>query len=225
MKKIFQAGLLVLSLLLIANTLFPSQVLALASAVPHGVDVYHALFVSAAGVSMAGVCLPLGDIVLEDCGANPGGLTDLHVIRRRDLQTFPEPDGEGVTISTALVPKAGKGFKKWEFATDTGDLNHKSTGDAGNQSITHEINTTVPRGIATIDAVINAALNGDFVVIGTDSNGNLRILGDLRRGVTFNYDYKSGKKGTDKNGTDFKFSGEGFAHVPFYYTAAIPLAA
>jgi hypothetical protein len=225
MKKIFQLSLLMLSLLVIAHTLFPGQVLALASAVPHGVDVYHALFASAVGTSLAsGLCLPIGDIVLEDCGANPGGLTDLHVIRRRNILTFPEPDdADGLTISTSIVPKAGEGFSKWDFATDTGDLNHKSGGDAGNQSITHEINTYVPRGVVTIDAIINAAINGDFVVIGTDSLGNRRILGDKRRGVKFDYDYKSGKKGNDKNGTDFKFSGEGFAHLPYYYTAAIPL--
>lgn len=226
MKKIFQAGLLMLSLLLIANTIFPDQVLALAHAVPYGAEIYASLFVSAGSSLAVGICLPVKDIVLEECGANAGGLTDLHVIRRRDLLTFPAADeADGVTISTALVPMTGEGFVKWGFATDTGDVNHKSEGDAGNQSITQELNTYIPRGVATIDSVINAAINGDFVVIGTDSNGNRRILGDKRRGVTFNYDYKSGKKGNDKNGTDFKFSGQGFTHVPYYYTAAIPLKA
>ncbi|MCC2546424.1 hypothetical protein LJY25_08205 [Hymenobacter sp. BT175] len=225
MKKLFSVGLLMLSVLMLATIFLPTQLQALAHAVPHGMDVYNVLVVSSTGAMTAGVCLPITHIVAEDCGANPGGLTDLHVIRRRDIMTFPEPSADGVTIATAIVPKAGEGFVKWEFASDTGDLNHKSGGDQGNQSITHEINTYVPRGIATIDAVINAAINGDFVVIGTDSNGNLRILGDKRRGVKFDYDYKSGKKGTDKNGTDFKFTGEGFTHVPFYYTAAIPLKA
>ena len=56
-----------------------------------------------------------------------------------------------------------------------------------------------------------------------DSKGQLRMAGDKYRGVKFEHDYKSGKKGTDKNGTDFKFSGEGFTHVPYYYTGAIPL--
>ncbi len=225
MKKLFSLGLLMLSVLLLATIFLPTQTLALAHAVPHGMEVYTVLVGSSTGAMMAGVCLPITNIVAEDCGSNPGGLTDLHVIRRRDITTFPEADADGVTIATAIVPKTGEGFVKWDFATDTGDLNHKSNGDQGNQSITHEINTYIPRGIATIDSVIQAAVNGDFVVIGTDSNGNRRILGDKRRGVKFDYDYKSGKKGTDKNGTDFKFTGEGFTHVPYYYTAAIPLKA
>jgi hypothetical protein len=168
------------------------------------------------------VKVPLAAIEVDDC-PNPGGLTNLHVIRRRDIDVFPAVDADGVTISTAIVPKTGAKFVPWDFATDTGEVNHKSSGDAGNQSITQEVNTYVPRGDAKIDAVIQAALNGDFVVAGRDSNGNTRLIGDEFRGVKFEHDYKSGKKGTDKNGTDFKFSGEGFAHVPYYYTAALPV--
>jgi len=165
---------------------------------------------------------PIEAIEVDDC-PNPGGLTNLHVIRRRDIDSFPDPDADGVTISKPIVPKTGAKFVPWDFATDTGEVNHKSTGEAGNQSITQEANTYVPRGDAKIDAVIQAALNGDFVVAGRDSNGNTRLLGDAFRGVKFEHDYKSGKKGTDKNGTDFKFSGEGFTHVPYYYTAALPV--
>lgn len=168
-------------------------------------------------------CLPITDIVAEDCGANPGGTVDLYTIRRRNILTFPEPDEDGVTIATAIVPKPGEGFVKWEFATDTGELNHKTEGDAGNQSVSVDLSVYIPRGNATIDAVINAAINGDYVVIKRDSLGQLRVAGDRRRGVTFNYDYKSGKAGTDKNGSDFKFEGKGFSHVPYYYTAGIPL--
>jgi len=170
------------------------------------------------------VQVPIEAIEIDSC-PNPGGLTDLHVMRRRDVLTFPDPDDDKVTLSKAIVPKTGAGFVPWDFATDTGEVNHKSTGDAGNQSITQELNTYLPRGDAKIDAVINAALNGDFIVAGRDSNGNVRICGDKNRGVKFEHDYKSGKKGSDKNGTDFKFSGEGFGHVPYYYTAALPIKA
>jgi hypothetical protein len=168
--------------------------------------------------------VPIAEIVEDNC-PNPGGLTDIHVIRRREIKTFPEVDADGVTISTPLVPETGCGFVPWAFAQDSGEVNHKSSGDAGNQSISHELNVYVPRGSAKTDAIIQAALNGDFVVAGRDSNGNLRLVGDKRRGVKFEHDYKSGKKGNDKNGTDFKFSGEGFTHVPFYYTAALPMKA
>ncbi|WP_375418134.1 hypothetical protein [uncultured Hymenobacter sp.] len=227
MKKLFSIATMVLfivGLLTLVSTVFPAQALALALAVPHGADVLHALVGGATGVSLACVVVPITSIVLDDC-PNPGGLTDLHVIRRRDILTFPEPDADKVTLSTAIVPKPGCGFVPWEFAADSGEVNHKSSGDAGNQSIAHDLGVYVPRGSASTDAVVQAALNGDFVVIGRDSNGYQRVVGDKRRGVKFEHDYKSGKKGTDKNGTDFKFAGEGFTHVPYYYTAAIPVMA
>ena len=168
-------------------------------------------------------CAAVGNIVSEDCGANPGGTVNLWVARRRDVATLPNPASGTVTVTAPLTMKAGKFFAKWEFAQDTGDLNHKTTGDPGNKSVTMEVNTYVPRGNELIDAVINEAINGDFIVIVEDGLGQKRIAGDLLRGVIFDHDYKSGKKGTDKNGTDFKFGGEGFGHVPYYYDAAIPV--
>jgi hypothetical protein len=168
------------------------------------------------------VKVPIEAIEVDDC-PNAGGLTDLHVIRRRDIDEFPDVDTDGVTISKPIVPKTGCKFVKWDFATDTGEVTHKSTGDAGNQSVSMEAATYVPRGDAKVDSVIQRALNGDFIVAGRDSNGNTRLIGDEFRGVKFEHDYKGGKKGTDKNGTDFKFSGEGFTHVPYYYTAALPV--
>ncbi|GAB2954734.1 hypothetical protein GCM10027048_20310 [Hymenobacter coalescens] len=224
--RALQLTCLAMLLLTTAHTVAPAETLAAFQAVPFGADLHAALLLHSLGstVLTAGVCLPLDHIVEDDCGANPGGTVDLYVMRRRDIQTFPEPAEEGdVVLTQPIVPKAGKGFVKWDHATDTGDVNHKSNGDEGNQSVSVEQNVYIPRGNPNTDKVINSALNGSFVVISRDSLGQLRVLGNQRRGVKFDYDYKSGKKGTDKNGTDFKFSGEGFASVPLYYEAAIPL--
>lgn len=224
MKNVLRCGALLSVLLLIAALIFPHEAMAVAHYVSpaHGTLVLASLTGIGSGSTLACVIVPIEAIVRDEC-PNPGGLTDLHVIRRRDILTFPDADADEVTVSTAIVPKPGCGFVPWDFAQDTGEVNHKSTGDVGTQSITQELNVYVPRGSAATDAVIQAALNGDFVVAGRDSNGNLRLCGDKRRGVKFEHDYKSGKKGTDKNGADFKFSGEGFTHVPYYYTAALPL--
>jgi len=224
MKNVLRCGALLSVLLLVAAFAFPHEAMAVAHYLSpaHGPLVLASLTGIGSGSTLACVIVPIEAIVRDEC-PNPGGLTDLHVIRRRDILTFPEVDEDGVTISTALVPKPGCGFVPWDFATDTGEINHKSAGDVGTQSVGQELNVYIPRGEAKTDAVIQKALNGDFVVAGRDSNGNLRLCGDKYRGVKFDYDYKSGKKGTDKNGADFKFSGEGFTHVPYYYTAALPL--
>lgn len=180
------------------------------------------LGLTGSGLVSAG-CAAVGNIAAEDCGANPGGTVNLWLARRRDVATLPAPVAGSVTIEQPLTMKAGKYFAKWDFAQDTGNLTHKSVGDAGNKSVSVELNTYVPRGNATIDAVVDNAINGDFIVIVEDSLGQKRLAGSLLRGVTFDHDYQSGTKGTDKNGTAMKFSGEGFGNVPFYYDAAIPV--
>jgi hypothetical protein len=226
MKNVLRFGAVLCSLLLIAAFAFPQTAMAAAYAISpeHGQAVLAAVtgIGTVSGMHLACVVVPVEAIVLDEC-PNPGGLTDLMVIRRRDIDTFPEPDADKVTISTPIVPKVGCGFVPWEFAQETGQVNHKSSGEPGNKTITQEVKTYVPRGSAATDAVIQSAINGDFVVIGRDANGNQRIAGDKHRGVIFDHDYKSGLKGTDKNGTDFTFAADGFAHVPYYYTAAIPV--
>lgn len=170
-------------------------------------------------------CLPVAEIVADDCGANPGGTNTLWVARKRHVKSIPEPTAGTVIISEPIVMEDGFGFVKWDHAQDTGEINHGSVGDPGNKSVKTDVNTYVPRGNPDVDAQVNAALNGEFIVIVEDGLGQKRIAGDKRRGMIFDHDYKSGKKGTDKNGTDFKFAAEGLSHVPYYYQAAIPVAA
>ena len=227
MKTVLRYFALLSVLLVVAAFMFPHEAMAVAHAVSpeHGPALLASLTAAGSG-SLIHACIvtPIEGFEVDDC-PNPGGLTELYVIRRRDVATFPTVDADGVTLTSPLVPKAGAGFVQWGFAADSGEVNHKSSGDAGNQSIGHEVNTYVPSGSPEIDAIVQKALNGDFIVLGRDSKGQLRLAGDKYRGVKFEHDYKSGKKGTDKNGADFKFSGEGFTHVPYYYTTAIPLKA
>lgn len=219
------AGLLALTLTLLVSH-FPAPAAELAHLVPavgSFYDAHLALLVGGAGIV---ACLPIVAIVEEDdCGSNPGGTNDLYVARKRDVLSIPAPGADKVTISTAIEMKPGKAFVKWDHAQDTGDLNHKSEGEAGNKSVSTDVNCYVPKGNPAIDSVIQSALNGEFIVIVVDGKGQQRIGGDLRRGLIFDHDYKSGKKGTDKNGSDFKFATTGMDHVPYYYTAAIPLVA
>lgn len=170
-------------------------------------------------------CISVDNISEDDeCGANPGGLVTLYVIRRSDIETFPAVSADGVTITAAIVPKEGKGFAKWDLEMDTAELTHKSSGDPGSQSVETELEVYISRGKASIDAVIQNCINGKFVVIGVDAQGQKRIGGNVVRPLTFSHEYKGGKKLTDKNGTTIKFTG-GTGNVPYYYTNTIPVIA
>ncbi|WP_198173036.1 hypothetical protein, partial [Hymenobacter ginkgonis] len=117
MKNILRVCAFLSLLLVAAAFLLPHEAVQLAHylAPAHGPALLAALTGIGSGATLACVVVPIEAIVLDDC-PNPGGLTDIHVIRRRDIETWPEVDADKVTISTALVPKTGKKFVPWEFA-------------------------------------------------------------------------------------------------------------
>ena len=217
---------LMLTLTMVFVHFFPAHAAVVAHAIPAVGHLFDAHVALAAGSSMTitGSCFSLASYTEEECGSNPGGTVNVYVANKRDVESIPEPDSNSVVVSKPIVMKPGKYFAHWPFAQDTGDINHKSDGEAGNKSITTDLNTYVPRGNPAIDKVINDALNSEQIVIVEDSLGQKRIGGDKRRGLIFDHDYKSGKKGGDKNGTDFKWAASGLGHVPYYYTASVPLA-
>ncbi|MDJ1468169.1 hypothetical protein [Xanthocytophaga flava] len=168
-------------------------------------------------------CVSLGGIQ-EECGPNPGGQNELYIIAKRDLESIPDADEATHTISEDIVPKTGKGFVKWDFALDTGELTSETTGDQGNQACKVGVGVYVPRSNPKVDKVINQSYNTEFVVIGVDALGQKKIAGNLSRGLMFTSKYTSGKKFEDKNGREVGFAG-GQPNEPYFYTGVIPLAA
>jgi len=174
---------------------------------------------------MLGVCVSVGDITEEEeCGTNPGGMTDFFIARRADILSIPAVGADGVTITGDIVMKTGKKFAKWDNEVDFHDLNWKTEGDSGSQTITQELNIYVSRFRKSQDAVFQSTINGKFIVISVDPDGSKRIGGNLLRPLTLNFDAKSGKKNTDKKGTDIKATA-GTGHVPYYYEGVIPITA
>jgi len=172
-----------------------------------------------------GICVEVDHIEEgDDCGPNPGGIVELYLIRRSDVETFATLSSDGVTLTGNIVPKTGKGFAKWALELDKAELTHKSVGDSGSQSVEQELEVYISRGIATVDAVLQSCLNGKFIVVAVDALGQKRVGGNLLRPMTLTHEYKGGKKTTDANGTTIKFTG-GTGSIPAYYSGTLPLKA
>jgi hypothetical protein len=172
-----------------------------------------------------GICVSVDHVPEgDDCGPNPGGIVDLYLIRRSDVDTFPPLAADGVTLTGNIVPKTGKGFARWALEMDKAELTHKSVGDPGSQSVEQELEIYISRGLASIDAVMQSCINGKFIVVAVDGLGQKRVGGNLLRPMSFSHDYKGGKKGADTNGTTVKFNG-GTGRIPAYYTGTLPLKA
>ncbi len=157
------------------------------------------------------------------CGSNPGGLNELFVIAVSDLEDFVEPaEGEVNIPAASIVPKIGKGFVQWDFAQDTGELGLKGSGEDGSQSFEQSVSTFIPRFTPAIAAVVQNSLNNKFIVAVRDGKGQVMIGGTLTRPMTFEMDYKSGKKFNDKNGGEYTFKC-GIGSVPFFLTGTLPV--
>jgi hypothetical protein len=170
-------------------------------------------------------CISVKPIKEAACGANPGGVdAQIWVIAKEDvdLTTFPAPAVDGsCSLTGDIVPKAGKGWARWDIMEDTGELIAESVGDPGNKSFKHSIEGYVPKADAEKSAIFQNILNRKCLVLVRDGNGNVRLAGDSKRFVYMDAKYTSGKKGTDKNGYTVTFSAEGLAHEPYYYNGVI----
>jgi len=183
----------------------------------------EALGIVGSTTTMLGACVSVANIKDDACGANTGGVYELYVIHKNDIKTFPGFIAESTSeLDGDIVLEAGKAWAKWDFAEDTGDINFKTEGDAGSQSVTQESNVYIPRINPLISNIINNALNGKYVIAVVDPNGQIMIGGSKVRPMKFEVDYKSGKKFNDKNGGDYKFT-VGTSHTPLFYTGALPV--
>lgn len=171
------------------------------------------------------MCLKLNNLPEEEnCGPNPGGETELYLVRKSAIVSIPAVGPDGVTIAGNIVMKTGEGFAKWDTLIDNSELSHKTVGEIGSQSVEQTLEVFIPRARVNIDAEIQKAINGSFIVISVDAQGQKRIGGNLLRPMSMVHDYKGGKKNTDRRGTTLTFT-SGAGHVPFYYTGTIPVVA
>lgn len=169
-----------------------------------------------------GACSSVKNVVANTCGSNPGGQRKLYVIASRDVVSIPDVAVAGeLTIEDDIVLASGKKFAVWDFAKNTAEGSYNLTGNQGNQSWNQGIEFQQNGSDPVADAVINAAANGEFICLLADGLGQVRLYGEIDNPLMFVADYKSGKKGGDPNVKTSKFTGEGFADMPKYYTGAI----
>lgn len=182
-------------------------------------DVYT--YLHPAGVAMAAAPI-IGGIKQSTFGANPGGTVRLLVIPFEDLESIPNPGVDGVTISTDIVPKTGKGFAEWEFAQDTGQITSKVSGEQGSQVYEVEKKVYISSITPEIQSVLQKCVNRRLIIITVDGRGQMIIGGDMLRPMSLEQNQTTGAKFNDKAGTELTFKC-GSSHPPYFYTGVIPM--
>ena len=111
----------------------------------------------------------------KDCSANRGGIVEVYIANFADVTAVTLTSGE----VTAITMDAGKKFKAYSFAKNTGNLTSTYTFDSasGVKFVTSQLLLQFNRMETTKRVELTALALGDLRVIVKDANGKYFLLG------------------------------------------------
>lgn len=151
---------------------------------------------------------------------NIGGIYELRIARKRDIEHIPSPVAG--TIYGDITFKAGYGFHTWAFSNQTGGANSEIKITREGSSKTNRLRLRIPKGRASIQAILDRASDDEFIII-YQENGIQKIFGTLQAPVQFSYSHSTGDQVADLNHYECQF----FADAPgniFEYNGSVASA-
>ena len=160
------------------------------------------------------------------CAQSALGLANsIYVVEAGDLASIPAPDASSHTISGDVVfdtPTTGMWFQ-WRIADVDAEFSAQSVGVAGSQSFQNTLTVFLPIARDASVYVMNQIINGEFVVIFGDKNGQKRILGTDSSPAMIPEGGIQEVNNSERNGITVTFQQVG--HTPYFYDGAIDVSA
>lgn len=169
---------------------------------------------------MPDCCAALADIA-RHCGENAKGLKRrVYVACVDHITSIPAPTS-GVLVDTDIV-MADNGGTPYTFTTfNIGKTNQafeaEPAGDADGTTLEYRPTFFIPKMDAAKSGILNGTMNGEYILIMEDKNGERYILGDLEDGAVIKV-----KPQTDPNGYLISVEWDS-AHLAYHYTGVIPV--
>lgn len=161
-------------------------------------------------------CDALADIA-RACETHALGIaTTIELIEACDLTSIPAATGH--TIATDAVVDTGKRWYQWKIG-GAAEFNATSQGTKGNQTFNNVLTVFIPLSRDAVDAVINALLNGEFVIRFGDVSGAKRLLGTENSPAMIAEGGVQEVITADTNGVTITFESKG--KTPYFYTGAV----
>ena len=108
---------------------------------------------------------------------NMAGVYKGYIIAHQDIETFPVRAADGVNLIGDFVLKSGKKFSEFYFTDGKGGIGMTRQGDRDGGSIKNSASFASPGYSDLLNQLINATINGAFVMIFVDSQNNKLVLG------------------------------------------------
>jgi len=152
---------------------------------------------------------------------NPGGLTQLQVIRKADVVAIPSPSGN--TIYGSISFAAGQGVYTFDVTLETPRIQTKEKPGREGASKTKTLSFSIPKDRDDIRFMLQQMENDEFIVFVKDGTGRQKIFGLLHAPVLFSFNHDGGAKVADSNNYDCQFYYAG-PDNEFFYNGSLSVA-
>jgi hypothetical protein len=151
------------------------------------------------------------------CAQYASGLsTSIWIIEKCDVESIPAMDAADHRITGDIVLKTGKFWFLWNIGDTDAEYTYTSAGQSGSRSFNSVLTFFLPVIRSVVDHLLNNIVNGEFLVVFMDKEGNKQLLGSLANPIKFADGGISGVKNTDSNGTTCTMERIGGISAPFY---------
>lgn len=170
--------------------------------------------------SVCGALAAIGKV----CAQHALGISStIELIEAGDLSAIPAPDASSHTISTDVTVESTKMFYQWKLGETNAEFNATSIGQKGNQTFRNVLTVFLPLSRDEVDYVLNAMINGEFIIRFGDRNGAKRLLGNANSPAMIPEGGIQEVVNAEQNGVTVTF--ENVGPTPYFYTGATPLEA
>lgn len=152
---------------------------------------------------------------------NLGGLIDLKVCRKSEIESLP--DAVNGVVSGSIVLKAGAvGFVTWHATLETPNLQSRGQRTREGEAKRTQLRLNIPVDSADVHQQLEQATQDEFILLYTDAGGRTKIAGTLDAPFLFTFDHDSGSRIADGNFFNASFFYDGPDNIFFYSGAALP---
>lgn len=155
--------------------------------------------------------------------SHPGTRNHGYYARRREIDTFPKPEGSGAqsleevaVISSNIVMKADKKWHRFDLVPNESEPSSEDQGSFGSKTMLNKITLVLPGTGKKVTGFISMLNNDDVVFLIPMADGKCRLFGNPNYQAEIHVKQNFGKTATDANNTTVEVSVTDDFAAPFY---------
>jgi hypothetical protein len=150
---------------------------------------------------------------------NLGGIVEILVARKVDVVALPSPVN-GVVYGDIELQE-GSSFVRWFATQESSGIKSSARISREGSSKTNRLPFRLPLDLESVRAMMDKAMDDEFIVLFKYPNGKQKIFGSIEAPVRFEYDHSSGEGFADGSFNNCQFYYDGPENI-FFYDGSVP---